>query len=64
VKKFGLGANRSFGFIAPHSGGPDAFVHQDNLAPGVKTLAQGQKVAFKRVQGEKGPEAHDVRLIV
>jgi cold shock CspA family protein len=60
VKKFGLGARRSYGFIAPEGGGEDVFVHKSNLAPGVETLEENQRVVFLLRRGTKGPEAHDV----
>jgi len=63
VKKFGLGANRSYGFITPRRGGRDVFVHRSQLAPGVETLTVGQTVIFRLVQGMKGPEARDVRPV-
>lgn len=69
VKEFGLGPNRSFGFITSTDrefrqkyGDKEVFVHQSNLAPGVKTLTEGQEVIFRIIKGMKGLEAHDVRL--
>jgi CspA family cold shock protein len=32
-------------------------------ATGFKTLAEGQQVSFDVVQGKKGPEAENVRII-
>lgn len=63
VKDYGLGKNRSYGFITPQGGGQDLFVHRSQLAPGVETLTKGQTVVFRRVQGMKGPEARDVHPV-
>ncbi len=70
VKEFGLGPNRSFGFITVIErefrlkyGDQPVFVHQSHLAPGVTTLKEGQSVMFRLIDGMKGPEAHDVRLV-
>jgi CRISPR-associated protein (TIGR03986 family) len=60
VKKFGLGAKRSYGFITPDDGGKDVFVHQSNLAEGVETLEPDQRVIFRQRRGKRGPEAYDV----
>lgn len=63
VKKFGLGPSQSFGFITPVGGGADVFVHNNALAPGLTTLTEGQKVIFKTVPGQKGPQAEDVHVV-
>ena len=61
VKKYGLGANKSYGFIVPEGGGEDVFVHKSKLAAGVETLEENQRVVFLLRRGMKGPEAHDVK---
>lgn len=61
VKVFGLGRNRSFGFIYPRAGGAEVFVHRDNLAEGVTTLEENQEVIFKLVETPEGEQAEDVR---
>jgi CspA family cold shock protein len=61
VKDFGLGGNRSFGFIV-RSNGAEIFVHKNELAAGLSNLCPGQKVIFKVGTGSKGPAAQDVRL--
>lgn len=52
--------SKGFGFIQQDNG-PDVFVHfssiQDN---GFKTLAEGQRVQFDIVEGERGPKAANV----
>jgi len=63
VKKFGLGDNQSYGFIQQDGGGPELFVHVKNLAPGLTTLREGQRVFYKVGKNMKGnPIAIDVRL--
>jgi len=51
---------KGFGFIA-REGGPDVFVHFSAIeAGGFKSLAEGDRVEFEVVQGEKGPQAANV----
>jgi CspA family cold shock protein len=51
---------KGFGFIEQENG-PDVFVHFSSInSPNFKTLADGQKVEFKVVQGQKGPQAENV----
>lgn len=52
--------SKGFGFITRESG-PDVFVHFRAITgSGFRTLAEGQKVTFKVVDGQKGPQAEDV----
>ncbi len=56
-------AEKGYGFIA-REGGDDVFVHHSELRmSGYRTLEEGQKVQFKVVQGQKGPQAQDVDLV-
>lgn len=53
---------KGFGFITQASG-PDLFVHFRSIeGTGFRTLAEGQEVTFVVVQGQKGPQADEVRL--
>jgi CspA family cold shock protein len=55
-------ADKGFGFIAPEDGGEDLFVHFSAIqAQGYKSLDEGQRVSFEVGQGQKGPQATDVR---
>jgi CspA family cold shock protein len=54
--------DKGFGFIKPESDGEDLFVHFSAIqVPGYKTLEEGQRVSFEVTQGQKGPQANDVR---
>ncbi|MGO0305051.1 transcription antiterminator/RNA stability regulator CspE [Endozoicomonas acroporae] len=53
---------KGFGFIAQENGGPDVFAHfRQIIGDGFKTLAEGQRVEFTITQGQKGPQAEDIR---
>lgn len=54
---------KGYGFITPESG-PDVFVHFRAIeGKGFKTLAEGQKVSFEVVQGQKGMQAERVQVV-
>ncbi|MCO6005902.1 cold-shock protein [Actinoallomurus purpureus] len=55
-------ADKGFGFIAIDGGGPDVFVHYSAITTnGYRTLEDNQRVEFEVVQGDRGPQADQVR---
>ncbi len=56
-------SDKGFGFIQQDSG-PDVFVHfRAIIGDGFRKLEEGQRVEFKVTQGQKGPQAEEVRVI-
>jgi CspA family cold shock protein len=55
--------SKGYGFIQ-QEGGEDLFVHfKSIIGDGYKTLQEGQKVEFTIGDGEKGPQAQDVKVV-
>ena len=55
---------KGFGFIAPDDQGDDVFVHFSAIAAsGYRSLDENQRVEFEVTQGQKGPQAENVRAI-
>ena len=52
---------KHFGFIAAEDG-KEYFVHESGLKEG-NSIAEGDKVSFDVVQGDKGPKAGNVERI-
>jgi len=56
-------SDRGYGFIAVE-GDPDVFVHASAITGGgYRSLQEGQKVEFDITQGQKGPQAENVKVI-
>ena len=56
-------AEKGFGFIKMENG-EDIFVHFSAIkTAGVKTLEEGQKVTFEKIQGNRGLQATNVNLV-
>ncbi|MFQ5398934.1 MAG: cold-shock protein [Anaerolineae bacterium] len=55
---------KGYGFIERASGG-DVFVHYSAIrGSGYRFLEEGQQVEFMVSQGQKGPQAQDVTVVV
>lgn len=65
VKDFGLGPNKSFGYILywdeKDGNDKEIFVHKSRLGKGLSTLIKGQNVIFREGHGMKGRQAIDVQ---
>lgn len=54
--------DKGFGFITQDGGGPDVFAHFSEIdRPGFRTLAENERVEFEITQGQKGPQARNIR---
>ncbi|MGB0835720.1 MAG: cold-shock protein [Psychrobium sp.] len=54
---------KGFGFIEQENG-PDVFAHFRNIVgDGFKTLTEGQKVEFVVTEGQKGPQAENIKAL-
>jgi len=57
-------ADKGFGFIAPDGGGKDLFAHFKEIqSGGPKSLTENQRVEFEVTQGQKGPQASNIRVL-
>ncbi len=55
---------KGYGFITLDDGSKDCFVHHSAIAgDGFKSLAEGDRVQFEVVQGQKGPAAENVTKV-
>ena len=53
---------KGFGFITPDDGSKDVFAHHTSIqGDGYKSLNEDQEVTFDVEQGEKGPQANNIR---
>lgn len=56
-------STKGYGFVTRDKGG-DVFVHYSSVSgDGYRTLEEGQKVEFTVVDGQKGPQAHEVSVV-
>ena len=56
-------AEKGYGFIAREDG-DDVFVHFSAIqSDGYKTLDEGQNVSFDIIEGERGPQAANVKKL-
>ena len=57
-------AEKGYGFITPDGGGADVFAHYSAIAAsGFRSLNENQRVEFEVTQGQRGPQADQVRPI-
>jgi cold shock protein len=55
---------KGFGFITPDEGDKDLFVHHTAIqTEGYRSLAEGTRVSYEAEQGQKGPQAQNVRPV-
>jgi CspA family cold shock protein len=55
---------KGYGFITPTDGSKDLFVHFSAIqGDGYKSLDENQSVEFDVTQGDKGPQATNVRAL-
>jgi cold shock protein len=56
-------SEKGYGFIS-QEGGPDVFVHYSAIVgAGYRNLEENQQVEFDLTQGQKGPQAANVRPV-
>ena len=57
-------ADKGFGFIAPDDGSADVFAHYSAIAAsGFRSLNENQRVEFEVTQGQRGPQAANIRAV-
>ncbi|UII70003.1 cold-shock protein [Pseudomonas sp. HN11] len=57
-------AEKGFGFIKPDDDSADVFVHFSAIqGDGFKSLDENQKVEYDITQGQKGPQASNVKRL-
>jgi len=54
---------KGYGFITPEDGGKDLFVHFSAIQQdGFKSLKENDKVTYDDAEGQKGPQAINIRM--
>jgi CspA family cold shock protein len=57
-------SEKGYGFITPDGGGADVFAHFSAIQmSGYRALDENQRVEFEIVQGQKGPQADNIRAL-
>ncbi|WP_373862472.1 cold-shock protein [Nocardia acidivorans] len=56
-------SSRGFGFIRPEDGGPDVFVHVNDIGLDEDELRQGRVFEFDVTEGDRGPKAINLSLV-
>ncbi|MGQ4601203.1 cold shock domain-containing protein [Nocardia sp. R6R-6] len=55
--------SRGFGFIRPEDGGPDVFVHVNDIGLDEDELRQGRVFEFEVTEGDRGPKAVNLNAV-
>ena len=57
-----VNGDKGYGFITPDDGSADVFAHFSAIqSSGYRSLEENQKVEFDITQGQKGPQAENIR---
>jgi len=57
-------SEKGFGFITPDGGGKDLFAHFSAIeGSGYKSLEENQRVSFVSAEGQKGPQATEIKVL-